>query len=195
MTSNQKKEKWNDAYRDSDIATAKPAQVLSENSFLLSNSGDALDLACGRAGNAIFLAKHGYQVDAMDNSSVVLKHIDQYVKTEAARINSIERDIENEGIGAKQYDVIVVSYFLHRGLTQQIINALKPNGLLFYQTWSQLQCDKSGPSNPNFRLKSHELTKLFSILTPLVYHEHGLVGNLQKGLRNQAMLVAQKSQR
>lgn len=194
MASNNKNKKWDVAYKNAEIATATPAQVLSENAFLLSSSGAALDLACGRAGNAIFLAKCGYTVDAMDSSSVVLSHVEKYAITEGLSIKGIRRDIENEGLGIKQYDVIVVSFFLHRSITQQIINSLKPKGLLFYQTWSQLQSNNIGPSNPRFRLKAGELLVEFAALTPLVYQEYGLVGDLKKGLRNQALLVAQKSQ-
>ena len=35
----------------------KPAQVLSDYAYLLPESGTALDLACGRGGNALFLAR------------------------------------------------------------------------------------------------------------------------------------------
>lgn len=190
---NSKEKKWNNAYKDVDIATAEPTQVLIENSFLLSNTGDALDLACGRAGNSIYLAKQGYQVDAIDNSSIVLEQVRKYANAEQLQINCIKRDIESQGLTSKQYDIIIVSFFLCRELNNQIINALKPDGLLFYQTWSQLQCDKTGPNNPQFRLKPGELLRLFSTLKPVVYHEHGLIGDLTKGLRNQSLLIAQKN--
>lgn len=193
MPLTQKQKKWNEAYTDADIASATPSLVLKENSYLLSNSGRALDLACGRAGNAIFLAKHGYQVDAIDNSEVVLSHVQRYSEDKKLDINCISRDIEERGINDKKYDVIVVSYFLSRKITDQIIQALKPNGLIFYQTWSQLSCDDKGPKNPSFRLEAKELLSLFSPLRPVVYRENGLVGNLNEGLRNEAMLVAQKT--
>ena len=65
-----KLDKWNDNYCDADIANAKPVQVLNENLHLLPTEGDALDLACGRAGNAITLASNGG--DAINISPVVL---------------------------------------------------------------------------------------------------------------------------
>jgi len=193
MSVTPKQEKWNQAYASAEISTAEPAQVLKDNAFLLSNTGTALDLACGRAGNALFLAKQGYEVDAIDNSAVVLEHIEKYANANHIKINSKKRDLKSDGLSDKQYDVIVVSFFLQRGLSKQIIQALKPSGLLFYQTWSQLRCDETGPSNPKFRLEKGELLNLFSPLTPVIYHEHGLIGDLTAGLRNQAMLVAQKN--
>ncbi len=183
--------KWNEAYQDVDIASAKPAQVLSENKHLLPRKGNALDLACGRAGNAIYLAKHHFDVDAVDISPVVLSSVEAYVTQQALPVSCICRDIENEGILEKQYDVIVVSYFLNRTLFPQIIKALKPNGLLFYETWSQKVVDDSGPSNLAFRLKSTELLALTSGLRPLFYREEGAQGDTSKGARNVAMIVIQ----
>jgi SAM-dependent methyltransferase len=186
-----KLDKWNEAYQGADISSAKPAQVLVENNHLLSKKGKALDLACGRAANAIFLAKHGFDVDAVDISPVVLSSVEQYVVQHNLSVTCICQDIENNGLLKKQYDVIVVSYFLNRMLFPQIIKALKPNGLLFYETWSQQKVDDSGPKNSDFRLKPSELLKLSSGLRPLFYREEGNNGNISKGSRNIAMLIVQ----
>ncbi len=106
-----KLKKWNDAYKEADIASAKPAQVLKENSHLLPETGDALDLACGRAGNAIFLAKQNFKVDAIDLSLIVLEQLQQFVSQQNLSISCFCKDIESEGLADKKYDVIVVSFF------------------------------------------------------------------------------------
>jgi len=187
-------EKWNEAYQSADISLAVVAQVLSDNEHLLPKTGDALDLACGRGGNALFLAKKGFQVDALDISNVVLDHIRAYISNKTFFINCVKRDVETQGLlDHKKYDVIVVSYFLNRDLFPQIINALKPNGLLYYQTWSQLSTDNTkGPSNPDFRLASGELLKLCSAMRIIYYSENGLLGDIQQGIRNETLLIAQK---
>jgi len=187
--------KWNEAYQGADIATAKAAQVLIENRHLLPKKGKALDLACGRAGNAIFLARRGFYVEAVDISPVVLSSVEQYVAQQKLPITCICQDIEKEGLVKEKYDVIVVSYFLNRALFPEIIKALRPNGLLFYETWSQQRVDDSGPKNPDFRLKTAELLALSSSLRPVFYREEGDCGDRTKGLRNVAMLVAQNSQK
>jgi SAM-dependent methyltransferase len=186
-----KLEKWNDAYQDADISSAKPAEVLLENLHLLPIKGNALDLACGRAGNAILLAKRGFNVDAVDISPLVLKSVDEFVTQHRLSVSCKCRDLEKEGLFKKKYDVIVVSYFLNRALFPQIIRALKPNGLLFYETWSQQKIDETGPKNPDFRLKSGELFDLTPTLRPIFYREEGASGNVSKGFRNIAMIVAQ----
>ena len=187
-----KKDKWDEAYKGADFSVAKPAQVLEDNAYLLPVSGEALDLACGRAGNAQFLAKRNFAVDAIDISSVVLGGLRKFVKQQGLNISCEMRDIEREGLGNKRYDVIVVSYFLNRQLFPQIISALKPDGLLFYQTWSQEKIDESGPCNPAFRLEAGELLELCSPLQIAFYRENGALGDVSEGLRNEAMIIAKK---
>jgi len=187
-----KKQKWDEAYQDADYSTALPALVLEKNEYLLPESGDALDLACGRAGNAQFLANRNFRVDAIDISNVVLNGLEIFVKGQGLNIAPVLRDIENAGLPDKKYDLIVVSYYLHRELFPQIISALKPEGLLYYQTWSQQKVNDTGPSNPAFRLEKGELLKLSSGLEIILYRENGKLGDISKGLRNEAMLIAKK---
>ncbi len=192
---NPKLKKWNEAYQSADIANAEPAQVLLENVHLLPESGDALDLACGRAGNAIFLSKKGFNVDAVDISPVVLKSVEQFANQHGLAVSCQCKDVEKEGLSQKKYDVIVVSYFLNCDLFPQILSALKPNGILFYETWSQQKTDDSGPSNPDFRLKAGELLQLSQPLRVLYYREEGKQGDISKGARNTAMIIIQNSKK
>ncbi len=187
-----KRQKWDDAYRDADYSGATAAQVLTDNLHLLPVEGDALDLACGRAGNAQLLAQQDLNVDAVDFSTILLEGLSSFVKEQRLNINCIQRDIESDGLSDKKYDVIVVSYFLNRELFSEIIDALKPNGLLFYQTWSQLAVDDSGPGNPKFRLEAGELLKLCASMRVLLYSENGRQGKVTRGLRNEALIIAQK---
>lgn len=188
-------EKWNNTYNNTNTLSANPASVLIDNIHLLSKNGDdnldALDLACGRGGNAIFLAEKGFNVDAIDISPVILKKIKAFSNKQKLAINCIERNIETTGLSNKKYNIIIVSYFLSRDLFPQIINSLKPNGLLFYQTWSKLSCEEKGPSNPNFRLDAGELLKLCASLRIIYYQENGSLGDIHQGLRNEALVIAQ----
>ncbi len=184
-----KKEKWNDGYKDADIASATAATLLQQNSYLLPKSGHALDLACGRAGNAQFLAKKGLSVDAFDLSENVINALTQFA---TSRIHPQIWDSETESLQTAHYDVIVVSYFLQRDLFPTIFKALKTGGLLFYQTWSQQSIDTSGPSHPDFRLQQGELLTLCTDLRVVYYREEGILGELQQGNRNEAWIIAEK---
>ena len=187
--SNQKLKKWNECYQEADISTATAATILQQNTHLLPPTGQALDLACGRAGNAQLLSQYGFKVDAFDFSNNVINALKQHKNT---AINPKVWDSETDSLRTDYYDVIVVSYFLQRNLFPNIIKALKTGGLLFYQTWSQQCIDTSGPKNPNFRLQQGELLSLCTGLRIVLYREEGQLGNLEQGNRNEAWLIAEK---
>jgi 2-polyprenyl-3-methyl-5-hydroxy-6-metoxy-1,4-benzoquinol methylase len=184
--------KWDQRYADEE-KVAHPAEVLLCNAHLLPEQGSALDLACGLGGNALFLASRGFQVEAWDLSTVAIQRLEQAAKHR--KLNNLiaqVRDVEKQPPLAEQFDVIVVSYFLDRGLIPPLIQALRPDGLIFYQTFTQQAVSDEGPKNPSFRLADQELLQLFRGLKVCVYREEGRLGNLSLGSRDVAMLVAQK---
>ncbi len=187
------KEKWNKIYSGAESAGDAVA-VLKENSHLLPKQGQALELACGMGRNALFLAKHGLETSAWDISDVAIQRLNEEAKAQnfSAGFHAQVRDIVKEPMQSNSFDVIVVSHFLDRSLMPAIQDALRSGGLLFYQTFSRLQVNESGPRNPDFRLAEGELLALFSPMRLLVYREEGCVGDLSQGFRNEVKMVAQK---
>ena len=90
------------------------------------------------------------------------------------------------------FDVIVVAKFLDRQLIKHLRHAIKPNGLIFYQTFIKNRTSKLGPKNPNYQLDGNELLEFFNDWKLIFYREEGKIGNLKSGFRNQAMIIAQK---
>ncbi len=167
----------------------RPARVLTDNLHLLPATGAALDLACGRGGNALQLAAAGLDTFAWDISAVALGQVARRAATAGARIHSECRDVVACPPAPSSFDVIVVSHFLDRSLAPHLVAALRPGGLLYYQTFTRAAVDASGPGNPLYRLAPNELLQLFSGLRVLVYREEGLAGDTGRGWRNEAMLV------
>ncbi|MCG7905298.1 MAG: methyltransferase domain-containing protein [Candidatus Thiodiazotropha taylori] len=184
--------KWDQRYADAE-KVARPAEVLLSNAHLLPEQGSALDLACGLGGNALFLAQRGFTVEAWDLSSVAIQRLVQAAgQLKLNNLHARVRDVEGQPPQTEQFDVIVVSYFLERSLIPTLIQALKPGGLVFYQTFTRQAVSSEGPQNPAFRLADQELLQLFSQLQVCVYREEGRLGDLSLGSRDVAMLVAQK---
>jgi len=186
------KEKWNERYRDISDEIASAAYLLQENLHLLPEKGIALDLACGRGGNAILLAQHGLQVHAWDISDVVIELLQHQVKKLSLPIVTEVRDIGSNPPESGQFDVIVVSYFLERNVFPALVSALKPGGLIFYQTFTQERVSDRGPQRGEFRLARQELLQLLAGLDVIVYREEGLIGNVTTGLRDEALFVGRK---
>ncbi|WP_177418773.1 class I SAM-dependent methyltransferase [endosymbiont of Lamellibrachia barhami] len=182
---------WDQRHADPDKQPSA-AEVLLENLHLLPETGNALDLACGLGGNALELARSGLEVSAWDISSVAVERLQHLAASAGLALNAEQRDVEQNLLTENAFDVIVVSYFLNRGLMPALIAALKPGGLIFYQTFTRIAVSDTGPSNPAYRLGDNELIALLSPLSVRFYREENRLGDLRKGSRDVAMIVAQK---
>ena len=185
------REKWNERYR---AASREPqaSQVLRENLHLLPDNGRALDLACGSGGNAILLAQQGLQVDAWDIADVAIAALQEMALKRPLSIRAEVRDVEADPPGPGTFDVITVSYFLDRDLVPALLAALKPGGLVYYQTFTRQCVSDRGPKSAKFRLAEQELLQLFSGLQVLFYREEGCVGDVQQGFRDEAMYIGRR---
>jgi len=185
------RDKWNARHgRAEGVGT--PAEVLRDNAHLLPASGDALDLACGLGANALLLAEAGLCTDAWDVSDVAIARLEVEAQARGLVVRTAVRDVVAAPPAADTFDVIVVAHFLERAVVPAIVAALRPGGLLFYQTWTRTAVSGRGPSNPAYRLADNELRRLFESLQLVVYREEGALGDTGRGFRDQAMLVARK---
>jgi len=185
-------QQWDERYREQGGAgVLTPTLVLTQNAHLLPDAGTALDLACGRGANAVFLAQRGLQVSAWDYSAVAIEQLEQYAQQYSIKLLAEVRDVVSDPPAKQSFDIIVVSRFLERSIIPQLSAALKPQGLIFYQTFITEKSPAIGPNNPDYLLQANELLALFAGLRIRVYREEGLLGDLTHGFRNEAMLVAQ----
>jgi SAM-dependent methyltransferase len=189
--SNEQQAKWDARYSGATTA-GEPSRVLSEHAHLLPAQGRALDLACGLGANALFLARFGLDTAGWDISPVAIDHLLATARARALQLDAETRDVVIRPPEPQSFDVICVSYFLDRMLTRDLIHALRPGGLLFYQTFTRNGANSNGPINPAYRLAENELLHLF--VPPLklrAYREDDLSGDPSLGLRGVSWLVAQ----
>lgn len=183
--------KWDERYRESE-RTPRPMRALEENAHLLPAQGTALDLACGLGGNALFLAEGGLRVTAWDLSGVAVDRIHQTAEARGLPLTAEVRDVAAYPPTPGRFDVITVGHYLERSLAHAIGVALRPGGVLFYQTFTREHVHEGGPRNPAFRLAPNELLALFAGLQVLVYREEGTAGDTARGFRDEALLVARR---
>jgi SAM-dependent methyltransferase len=166
--------------------------VLVEHSHLLPREGTALDLACGRGGNALFLARRGFVVTARDQSAAAVEELQRAAESEALPLVTAVADVESLPWPPGCFDVIVVSRFLCRRLAPVISDHLSEGGLLFYQTYTTGKPEFVGPKNPEYLLLPNELLLLFGDLELRYYREDSTCGDLALGRRSEAYFVGQK---
>src|SRR5271170_1993292 len=195
---------WDTRHREAaQNLPAEPASIVLEWLPLLPR-GPALDLACGTGRHALLLAGRGQFVNAVDQSGTALGILENRARkaklqvsrtgdasTEGSQthgIRLIQANLEDIQLPEALFSLILCLQYLQRSLFQQIAAALRPGGVLVFETFTRAQLDYSGgPRNPAHLLESGELRTAFPGLHTLFYREL----NAGQGI---ASLVAQKPQ-
>ncbi|MDH4185669.1 MAG: dihydroneopterin aldolase [Nitrospira sp.] len=154
-----------------------PAKFLTQQLHRLPK-GTALDVAAGSGRNALYLASHGFHVDALDRDEQALATLTATAKRRnlqnlTVQPVDLERTTDARPEFPKQtYDVIIVFFYLHRPLFPALIESLKPNGVLLYETFTiDNHLQHRHPRRSEFCLAQNELLRLTAPLTLLSYDE------------------------
>ncbi len=159
--------KWDRRYSSDKYPTEPHDAVVAY--YSLGKKGIALDIAAGNGRNSGFLAENGFQVDAVDISSVGLKSANQ----KNPKINTIHADLDQYKIAENRYDLIININFLDRRLFPSIKAGLKDSGVLIFQTFMdpRLTGATFDPQKIDRYLKPNELVHSFLSLHVLKYEE------------------------
>lgn len=168
------RQRWDDRY-----AAFLPQERQEPTPFVaaclpkLPQHGWALDVAAGAGRHSLALARHGLQVDAVDISSQGLRLAQQRAIKAGLTIRFILADLERLWLPRRNYDVILVSFFLYRPLFPLIKTRLQPGGWLVYETLTAEQKFRSNrqPTRPDFLLRPGELRAAFADFEILFYAE------------------------
>jgi SAM-dependent methyltransferase len=121
---------------------------------LVRPGSSALDLAAGGGRHSRLLLDHGLRVTAVDRDPDQQPDAPGLVK-----ITAVLEAGRPWPLGAKRFDLIVVTNYLHRPILPDILAAVAPGGLLLYETFA-LGNERFGkPSNPDFLLRPGELAE------------------------------------
>jgi SAM-dependent methyltransferase len=156
-----------------DAVMSSPSSWLVQHAGLLPRDGRALDVASGRGRHALWLAEHGLTTVAVDRDADAMRALNEAARARHLPLRIEVRDLEGGAtpFHSSTYDVIVVVHYLHRPLFPALIEALAPNGLLLYETFTTAQAARGKPTNPDFLLKPGELLDLVRPLEILASRE------------------------
>ncbi len=114
--------------------------------------GPVLDVASGQGRHARLFAARGLEVVAVDRDAQSIPGV-RFVKA----------DLEDGSpwpFAGQRFGGVVVTNYLHRPLFPFLATALKPSGILIYETFGVGNERFGKPSNPDFLLLPGELLEL-----------------------------------
>ena len=119
---------WDRHYSEADTLDWTPSPLLVQIVGLLP-PGEALDLACGPGRNAIYLAKLGWRVTAVDSSPVAIRLLRE--RAQSLPIRAVQADLERGEftIPEDRYDLVCDIHYLQRDLFPSIRAGVKPGGV------------------------------------------------------------------
>ncbi|MCI0394102.1 MAG: class I SAM-dependent methyltransferase [Chloroflexi bacterium] len=155
--------RWDEKWAATSQGPDRPHPLLAGHREWLTG-GMALDVACGRGQNAIWLARQGYRVLGVDISLVGLTAARAEARRQgvARQTHFVQADLDNWPLPPAAFDLIVVFNFLDRRLLPAIRDGLRPGGLLFYATCHVGALQRKPDLNPAYLLRPGELAAVFA---------------------------------
>lgn len=152
--------------------------------------GSVLDVASGEGRNAIFLAGRGHPVVGVDRSLEALSRAQRWARRAGIEVDLVQADLEHWELPHAAFDVVVNVRYLQRSLIPGMRDALRPGGVVVFETFLEEQLQLGHPRNPDFVLRHNELPALFAGCIVLHYEEGRF--DLGRGPVYLARLLARK---
>ena len=152
-----------------------PSPWVQRFAALVRPGGQVLDLACGSGRHARWLAGLGFQVLGVDRDTSALATLGPPIAT-------LHADLEGAvwPLSGRQFDAIVITNYLWRPLTPQVLAALAPGGVLLHETFAHGPQLIGKPSRPDFLLQPGELLQQCAGLRVVAF-EDGFEGGFEGG--------------
>lgn len=147
---------WNQKFDgDEHLYGTEPNAYIKEKSGLIAAEGKVLCLGEGEGRNALFLAKEGHDIVAIDASDVGLAKAHRLTQTHGHTIDTVHMDLAEWEPETESFDAIVTSYLhlpqpLRKAVFNKAAHALKTGGVFIGEFFSldQLGYQSGGPKAP-----------------------------------------------
>ncbi|MBQ7568841.1 class I SAM-dependent methyltransferase [bacterium] len=153
--------KWEERYSRPGRKRHVPDSLLLENWHRLEGPR-ILDVACGEGRNSLFLASKGFQVTGIDRSPTAIAKARQWASEASLNPDFICWDLDSLSLPGAPYDSIVVTRYWQPSLCPVLTEALRPGGVLLYETYTIEFLRYRPQSSGNYLLQPGELPKFFT---------------------------------
>ena len=178
---------WDERYSVKGLVYGEgPNDFLASMAARLPAAGNALDIGAGEGRNALFLAKRGLDVLAVDQSEVGMQKARRLAQERGLKLRTLAVDLEQFNAKPDSFDMIS-SIFVHlpAALRAQVLRGvvtwLKPAGVFVLEAYApdQISRDTGGPKDPLLLAPLHVILADLNGLE--IEHQAALVRNVSEG--------------
>ena len=194
---------WNNRYSELGIAYGiEPNEVLKSNVTVFNPNSKILCLAEGEGRNAIYLAKLGHEVTAVDFSEQGIRNMNRLAKENNIKITTICSDLHDFKVEENSWDGIVVIFghfpaTLRSKLFSSFYQGLKKEGTILIVGYHKKQLGKNsgGPTEAELLYGENELTDDFNSFDEIQMNQfniHLSEGKYHQGLSSLLVVKGKK---
>jgi len=126
----------------------------------------------GRGRHAVALATAGFRVFGVDVRFDAVRDATLRVRAAGGQLHGWCADLIEHPLPSSRFDVIVVTRYLQRSLFHALRAAVRPGGVVLYETFTTAQrALGTGPTSPDHLLEPGELRRAFGGFEVLFYEE------------------------
>lgn len=150
---------WDERYNTQQYAYGKqPNDFLAEHYKQLPK-GNVISLAEGEGRNAVFLAKMGYSVTAVDGSKVGLEKAAKLAKEHNVNIELVHADLAKFDFEKEKWDAVVSIYCplpsaVRSAVYKRAVKGLKPGGVFLLEAYTPEQVNYNTGGGPSVDTKT-----------------------------------------
>ncbi|HTV18725.1 MAG TPA: class I SAM-dependent methyltransferase [Polyangiaceae bacterium] len=147
-----------------------PSRWVVRFSHLIRPGGRVLDVAAGGGRHTHWFLSSERAVVALDRDLSGLAWIQH------PQLQKVEADLEgSEGwpLGEQTFDAVVVTNYLWRSILDDLVGAVRHDGVLIYETFAEGNERHGSPRRPEFLLQPGELLAKVAPRLEVVAYEHG----------------------
>ena len=169
--SSDDRERWDRRFREGSHTQLLAPEWLAALDDEIPREGCALDVAAGAGRVALWLARRGLDVTALDISAVGLDLCRDTARAEGLSVEARELDLEHSTLPAGPYALVSCFRYLQRALFPQMRERIEPGGVLLCELPTRRNLERHDRPGARFLIETNELLTLCAPLKILYYRE------------------------
>ncbi|EJV85504.1 class I SAM-dependent methyltransferase [Bacillus cereus] len=146
---------WDDRFKSDEYYYGEePNTFIQEQAFRLANYNKVIAFAEGEGRNAVFLARKGHEVTAIDYSESGLEKTKKLAEKYDVNVHTKKVDLLTDGLPGNEFDAAIMVFgHFHTDNQKMVLNKMiymiRPGGLIMFEVYSkkQLNYGTGGPKD------------------------------------------------